>query len=56
MFERSKELSARPQAVEAARSFLDMLRKTINAWEAIKPWVNATDKAALLTEVGAVCA
>ena len=51
MFERSKELALRPAAVESARSFLEMLRKTVNAWDAIKPWVNATDKATLLSQV-----
>ena len=51
IFHRAQELARRPAAVEAARGFLDMLRKTVNAWDAIKPWVNATDKSALLTEV-----
>ena len=51
MFERARELSLRPAAVESARGFLDTLRKTANAWEAIKPWVNATDKTTLLTQV-----
>lgn len=51
MFERQRELTKRPAAIDAARGFLDMLRKTVNAWDTIKPWVNATDIAALLSTV-----
>ncbi|KAK9813694.1 hypothetical protein WJX73_003926 [Symbiochloris irregularis] len=50
MFERAVERSKRPEAVEATRAFLDIMRKTVNSWDTIKPWVNATNKTALLEQ------
>jgi hypothetical protein len=49
---RAEELEARPRAVADARGFLDLARKTANAWPTIKPWLNATDIEALLGTVG----
>ena len=51
MLERLAESKERPRALEAARSFLDIVGKSANAWEAIKPWVNHTQRLGLLAQV-----
>lgn len=51
MLERAAEARERPRAVEAARSFLELVAKSVNAWEAIKPWVNHTQRLDLLAQV-----
>ena len=51
MLGRAAEASKRPRALEAARSFLELVGKSANAWEAIKPWVNHTQRLDLLTQV-----
>ena len=51
MLERAAEARERPRAVEAARTFLELVAKSVNAWEAIKPWVNHTQRLDLLAQV-----
>ena len=38
---RAAETEARPRAVAAARASLEIWRKSLNAWPAIKPWLDA---------------
>ena len=52
---RALETGDRPRALEAARSFLDLVGKSANAWEAIKPWVNHTQRLDLLSQVCLAC-
>lgn len=52
---RADELEARPRVVADARGFVELARKSANAWPSIKPWINATDIQGLLTSVSALC-
>lgn len=48
---RVTEMTARPAAFTAAKTWLDLTRKVVNAWETTKPWINATDSEALMAKV-----
>lgn len=45
---RAKELEARPAAVETVASSVEVMTKEVEAWEEERPWINATDRVALL--------
>ena len=51
ILERASEATERPRALDAARSFLDIVARSTNAWEAVKPWVNHTQRLGLLAQV-----
>eukprot|EP00238_Polyblepharides_amylifera_P003501 CAMPEP_0196575666 /NCGR_PEP_ID=MMETSP1081-20130531/5089_1 /TAXON_ID=36882 /ORGANISM="Pyramimonas amylifera, Strain CCMP720" /LENGTH=964 /DNA_ID=CAMNT_0041894035 /DNA_START=70 /DNA_END=2964 /DNA_ORIENTATION=- len=51
IFERVFEASERPAAVASAKKFIDVARQVVAAWSSVKPWINETDKEALLTDV-----
>ena len=51
MLERAAEATERPRALDTARAFLELVGKSANAWEAIKPWVNHTQRLDLLAQV-----
>ena len=55
MLGRASESSDRPRTLETARSFLELVGKSANAWEAIKPWVNHTQRLDLLAQVCRRC-
>eukprot|EP00898_Chlorokybus_atmophyticus_P000372 jgi/Chlat1/1335/Chrsp118S01754 len=48
---RASELSARPMALEKALQFITQTRATVASWNSSKPWLNETDKDALLARV-----
>ena len=53
IFARAEEAAARPAAVKLASDFLELTRKALNSWPEVKPWLNASDIAALAAKVQA---
>lgn len=51
LFERVAEAEARPRAVQLASGFVELARKAANSWPDLKPWLNASDVAALAAKV-----
>ncbi|EFN50467.1 hypothetical protein CHLNCDRAFT_142658, partial [Chlorella variabilis] len=51
LFERAAEAAARPRVLRLAGDFVDLARKAANSWPDIKPWLNASDIAALVAKV-----
>ena len=49
--DRAKELERRPEAVASAKAFVDLARKTVEAFAETKPWLSTEEKDALLAEV-----
>jgi hypothetical protein len=50
---RAAELDARPRAVAGARASLELWRKSLAAWPAIKPWLDAGEVQGLAEAVRA---
>jgi len=53
MFDRAREATARPAALEAAKKFIDVTRQVVAAWNNTKPWINETHKEDFLEEIKA---
>ncbi|KAI3435832.1 hypothetical protein D9Q98_001890 [Chlorella vulgaris] len=51
VFERAAEAAARPQVLKLADGFVELVRKAANSWPDMKPWLNASDVAALVAKV-----
>lgn len=56
MEKRASERTRRPEAVAKARSFAELARKVVAAWETSKPHINETEKQGLLAKVDALVA
>ena len=52
MLLRASELEARPAAVAAARSYLEVVMKAVNTWTETKPWITEGDRKELSDKVG----
>ena len=45
---RAKELEARPAAIDTVSTTIEEMTKEVETWEEERPWINATDRDALL--------
>jgi hypothetical protein len=51
---RANELEARPAAVDTVATTLEEMTKEVETWEEERPWINATDRDALLDSFSAL--